>query len=328
MGGVAAHRNCGRLTGERQARRQQPSVGSSLAQNLFHASFVGRCHLISIVKHKYLTGLLVAALLLYSRTLFAAETNDTTIADLTNLVAKINIKLEAGKRQEADFADNLKEFDVLLAKHKGAKPEDLAQILFVEAQLYSDVYSLDEPEKALSLFKRIKHEFPTVQIDGNTDEAISGLEAVVAQWKIWHSLAVGTKFPDFTTTNIIGKPLSAGDYKGKVVLIDFWATWCPPCQAELPDLLKTYQACHDQGFEIIGVSLDDNLQKLESFLKDKGITWPQSCDGQGWTGRLVAQYGVYRLPSTALINGQGIIIGKDLHGEELERAVANAVAKK
>jgi peroxiredoxin len=278
------------------------------------------------MKYKYLIVFFVVGLLLSSRNLLAEDTNDTTIADFTNLVARINAKLDAGKTQEIDFTNNLKEFDALLAKHKGARPEDLAQILLVKAQLYSDVF--DEPEEALKLFERVKHDFPTVPIYGNTDEAIASLEAVVAKWKTWHSLAMGTKFPDFTATNIAGQPLSLAEYKDKLVLIDFWATWCPPCQAELPNLLKTYSKYHTQGFEIIGVSLDDNQQKLLAFTKNMNMLWPQTCDGQGWTGKLVAQYGVYRLPSTALINGQGIIIGQDLDGDELKQAVAKALAKK
>jgi peroxiredoxin len=278
------------------------------------------------MKHKYWIALFVLGLMLSGHNLFAAETNDTTIADLTNLVAKINPKLDAGKTHEADYVDNFRELDALMVKHKGASPEDLAQILLVKAQLYSDV--LDEPEKSLEVYQQVKHDFPTVQIDGNTDEAIAGLEAVVAQWKIWHSLAMGTKFPDFTATNIAGQPLSLAEYKGNLVLIDFWATWCPPCRAELPNLLKTYSKYHSRGFEIIGVSLDANQQKLVAFTKDMNMPWPQTCDGQGWAGKLVAQYGVYRLPSTVLLNGQEIIIGQDLHGDELEKAVANALEKK
>ncbi|HLX95844.1 MAG TPA: TlpA disulfide reductase family protein [Verrucomicrobiae bacterium] len=278
------------------------------------------------MKYKYWIALFVAGLLWSGQNLLAAETNDTTIADLTNLVAKINAKLDAGKTHEADFADNLRELDALMVKHNGARPEDLAQILLVKAQLDSDVF--DEPEKALQLYLQIKHDFPAVQIGGNTDEAIASSEAVVAQWRIWHSLAMGTKLPDFTTTNIAGEPLSLADYKGKLVLIDFWATWCPPCRAELPNLLSVYSKYHSQGFEIIGVSLDDNQQKLLAFTKNMNMLWPQTCDGQGWAGKLVAQYGVYRLPSTVLLNGQGIIIGRDLRGEELEQALVRTLAKK
>lgn len=270
--------------------------------------------------------LFAAILLSSSQILPAAETNDTAITDFTNLVARINAKLESGKMQEADFADDLKEFDVLLAKHKDAPPEERAQILFTEAQLY--LQPLDEPEKTLELYQRIKRDFPMVQIDGGTDEAIRGIQDTLAKWKIWHSLAVGQRFPDFAANDVNGEPLSLAKNQGKVVLVDFWATWCPPCRAELPNLLSTYTKYHDRGFEIVGVSLDDNLQKLMAFTKSMNMPWPQSCDAQGWNGKLVGQYGVYQLPSSALLNSQGIIIAKDLRGDALEHAVAKALATK
>jgi peroxiredoxin len=278
-----------------------------------------------IMKNKYLIISFMLALMLCGQNLFAGNPDDTSIADLTNLVAKINVKLVAGKTSEADFADNIKEFDTLLAKHKDAKPEDLKQIFIAELQLDLEVFN--DPESALKLLKRIKHDYPTVQINGSTDQVINSVEALVAQQKTWRALAVNTKFPDFTTKDIAGKPLSLDDYKGKVVLIDFWATWCPPCRAELPNLIKTYSKYHSEGFDIIGVSLDDSLQKLQAFTKMMNMPWPQSCDGQGWSGKLVAQYGVYQLPGTVLVNGQGTIIGKDLRGEALEQAVAKALSK-
>lgn len=264
--------------------------------------------------------------MLLGQNLFAAETNSPTITDLINVVAKINAKLNAGKIHEADYADNLQALDTLRTKYKGAKPEDLVQVLTVEAQLYLDVF--DNPEKPLELFEQFKHDYPTVPIGGNTDEAIKSLKASVAKWKIRSALAIGTNFPDFSAQDVDGKPLSLADYKGKIVLIDFWATWCPPCRAELPYILKTYQKYHNQGFDIIGVSLDDNHQKLENFLKEKDITWQQSCDGKGWDGRLVAQFGLDMLPATFLLDGQRIIIAKNLRGDELEQAVAKALVKK
>ena len=138
----------------------------------------------------------------------------------------------------------------------------------------------------------------------------------------------GTKFPDFNEKDVDGKPLSIANYKGKVVLIDFWATWCGPCVAELPNVLKTYTKHHSEGFEIIGVSLDDNRQKLESFLKDKGISWPQFFDGQGWSNKLAVKYGIQAIPATYLLDGNGVIIATDLRGDALEQAVARALAKK
>jgi alkyl hydroperoxide reductase subunit AhpC len=98
--------------------------------------------------------------------------------------------------------------------------------------------------------------------------------------------------------------------------------------AELPNVLKTYTKHHSEGFEIIGVSLDDNQQKLESFLNGKGISWPQFFDGKGWNNKLAVKYGIQAIPATYLLDGNGVIIATDLRGKELEQAVAKALAKK
>ncbi|PYJ01766.1 MAG: hypothetical protein DME25_17520 [Verrucomicrobia bacterium] len=125
-----------------------------------------------------------------------------------------------------------------------------------------------------------------------------------------------------------GKPLSIASYKGKVVLLDFWATWCPPCRAELPSVIKTYEKHHPNGFEIIGISLDKEESKLTSFTKDKGMTWQQFYDGKGWGNKLAVKYGVQSIPATYLLDSEGKILAQDLRGEDLEQAVAKALAKK
>jgi peroxiredoxin len=140
------------------------------------------------------------------------------------------------------------------------------------------------------------------------------------------ALAVGTIFPDFSERDLDGKPLSLAGYRGKVVLLDFWATWCGPCVGELPNVLKTYAKYHSQGFEIIGVSLDDDRTKLLDFLKQKGMSWPQFFDGKGWKNELAVKYGIESIPATFLLDSQGKIIAADLRGEALEQAVGKALA--
>jgi thiol-disulfide isomerase/thioredoxin len=255
----------------------------------------------------------------------AAETNRPVIAGLNQLVMKINAKLVAGKRNEADFADDLREFDVLLAEHKNEKAPDLAEVLKMKAEFYLEV--LNNPEKAVDVFKQIKHDFPEVQINGNTDATISAVERMAAMQKIRRTLVEGIPFPDFDEKDTAGKPLSAANYKGKVVLIDFWATWCPPCRMELPNILAIYNKYHDQGFEVIGISLDADRQQLDKFLKDQKMPWPQYNDGKFWDTKLVLKYGVSQLPTTYLLDGKGIIIAKDLRGEGLMQAVAKALGK-
>ena len=113
------------------------------------------------------------------------------------------------------------------------------------------------------------------------------------------------------------------------VLVDFWATWCGPCRGELPNVIATYQKHHADGFEIIGVSLDSDRNTLDTFLKQTdGMTWQQYFDGQGWHNKLAVKYGVESIPFAVLVGPDGRIIGKSLRGEELEDAVAHALAQR
>jgi peroxiredoxin len=139
---------------------------------------------------------------------------------------------------------------------------------------------------------------------------------------------VGAKFPEFNEKGVDGKPLSLADYKGKVVLIDFWATWCPPCRAEIPNVVAAYKKYHSQGFDVIGVSLDQDQDKLLSYAKEHEMVWRQFFDGQGWQNKLAVQYGIESIPATYLLDTNGIIITNDLRGEALDQAVAKGLPKK
>ena len=146
--------------------------------------------------------------------------------------------------------------------------------------------------------------------------------------RIQQTLVVGNKFPDFEEKDLAGQPLSIANFKGKVVLVDFWATWCGPCVQELPNVLRAYEKHHAEGFEIIGISLDQDERKLKDFTKQMKMTWPQYFDGKGWGNKLAGKYGVQSIPATFLLDGSGNIIGRDLRGEALEEAVSKALAKK
>jgi peroxiredoxin len=92
-------------------------------------------------------------------------------------------------------------------------------------------------------------------------------------------------------------------------------------------VIATYNKYHDKGFEIIGISLDQDQAKLTNFTKSMNMTWPQIFDGQGWGNKLAVKYGIESIPATFLLDGEGKIIGRDLRGEELQAAVAKALAK-
>jgi peroxiredoxin len=248
--------------------------------------------------------------------------------DLQELVKKVQTQLKdkEGKKSEADFEGVFKEFDALLAKYKDDKSDDVAQILMMKAMLYTQV--LDNDKKGEELMQQLKKDFPDSRQAKSVDQILASMKQQEESKKIQRSLAEGTKFPDFNEKDLAGKPLSVANYKGKVVLVDFWATWCGPCVGELPNVLKAYEKHHDKGFEIIGISLDSDESKLKNFIKDKNVTWQQYFDGLGWKSKLGTKYGVNSIPATYLLDGEGKIIGKNLRGEALEEAVGKALAKK
>jgi peroxiredoxin len=277
------------------------------------------------MKIKLLIVLSAASLLLSSQCAFSAEKSDAT-AELQDLISKIQNAMKEGRKTEAALGDELKEFDALLAKHKDEKTDDVANILNMKAMLYLQVF--DNDEKGVELIKELKRDFPETKAGKHADDVLESIKRQAEGKKIQRSLVPGSKFPDFEEKDVAGKPLSVANYKGKVVLIDFWATWCPPCVRELPNVIETYEKHHAKGFEIIGVSLDQDEKKLTDFTKQKKMTWQQYFDGKGWQNKLAAKYGVNSIPATYLLDGDGNIIGNGLRGEELEAAVDKALAKK
>jgi len=113
---------------------------------------------------------------------------------------------------------------------------------------------------------------------------------------------------DLKFTAVDGREVDLSKMRGKVVLIDFWATWCGPCVAELPNVKKAYKDLNPKGFEIIGISLDSDKEKLEAFVKKEEMGWPQYFDGKGWKNDISSLHGINSIPAMWLINKEGMVV--------------------
>ncbi|HEY3373325.1 MAG TPA: TlpA disulfide reductase family protein [Prolixibacteraceae bacterium] len=129
--------------------------------------------------------------------------------------------------------------------------------------------------------------------------------------------AIGVVAPDFTMNDPEGKPITLSSLRGKIVMIDFWASWCGPCRKENPNVVKLYQQYHDKGFEILGVSLDRTKEEWVKAIQDDQLKWLHVSDLQFWQNTAARLYSVNSIPQTYLLDKEGKIIAKGLRSEEL-----------
>ena len=166
------------------------------------------------------------------------------------------------------------------------------------------------PAEKRSIAERVlKHSSASALIKAEAEKVLSGERT--------HEIG---KPLDISFTAVDGRKVDLKQMKGKVVLVDFWATWCGPCVAEVPVLKKAYEAYHSRGFEIIGISLDDNRKDLLDFTKKHDMPWPQQFDGQHWNNEISFHFGINGVPTQWLVDKKGLL--RDLNArQDLERSV-------
>ena len=136
---------------------------------------------------------------------------------------------------------------------------------------------------------------------------------------------IGKVVPGFSATDLDGKPISLEQYRGRVVLLDFWAVWCAPCIAEMPNVKKVYDTYKDEGFDIIGISLDFDEKRLRDYLKENEISWRQVFSGKIMDNPVALHYDVRSIPTQWLIDKEGRLISSQAGGEALENMVVGAL---
>lgn len=137
--------------------------------------------------------------------------------------------------------------------------------------------------------------------------------------------AMGKIAPDFIQNDTSGKPVSLRDFRGKYLLIDFWASWCIPCREENPTLIKAFKEFQDKNFAILSVSLDSDKDKWLQAIKKDNLIWTQVSDLKFWDNEVAKQYNIQSVPYNLLLNPDGVIIAKNLRGEEVEKKLSESI---
>lgn len=133
-----------------------------------------------------------------------------------------------------------------------------------------------------------------------------------------NSVAVGKPAPDFTLNTPEDTPLSLSSLKGKIVVIDFWASWCGPCRRENPHMVELYKEVNEKGVEFLGVSLDKDKENWLKAIEDDGLVWKHVSDLQYWNSEAAKMYGISGIPATVLVDQNGVIVAKNLRSAELK----------
>ncbi len=183
-------------------------------------------------------------------------------------------------------------------------------------QIYRQV---DRKEDALDFIEQVRDDFKDHEASGTISDSLDEFASMFG------GPGIGDTF-DLAFTALDGSEVDIASMTGRVVLVDFWATWCMPCIQTMPGLKSLYSEFRDRGFEIIGISLDEEREKLEEYLAREHITWPQYFDGEGWYSEMASRFGIRAIPATFLVDAGGRVVAVDASGEKLRALIADMLA--
>jgi peroxiredoxin len=153
---------------------------------------------------------------------------------------------------------------------------------------------------------------------------VTDLDGII---KRLENVQVGKAAPDFTLPDTAGVKVSLSSFKGKYVLVDFWASWCPYCRRENPNVVRVFNEYKDKNFTVLGVSLDKDKAKWMKAIADDKLAWTHVSDLKYWDSEIPALYAVRGIPANVLLNPDGIIIARNVMGEQLEQALQKEIKK-
>ena len=189
----------------------------------------------------------------------------------------------------------------------------------------------DSPAAVFYLYRYFTYQLPLDQLKATRSKIspalancpyVKDLDGIIGQLE---NVQIGKTAPEFSLPDTAGVAVSLSDFRGKYVLLDFWASWCPPCRRENPNVVKAFQDYKDKNFTIIGISLDNNKDKWLKAIADDNLTWTHVSDLKYWDSEIPALYGVRGIPANVLLDPDGVIIAKNITGEELHHTLKDVI---
>ena len=254
--------------------------------------------------------------------------------------AKLNALVKPYQERMQPLLDKYSEFSKVQDKENQSKVE--AEIDAIDAEKNEKVYGeyvRNNPNSPIALYALQQFAGWDINADkveplynslSNENKNYPSAADFKEKIEIAKKTGIGRIAMDFTQNDTLGNPVSLASFKGRYVLVDFWASWCGPCRAENPNVVKVFHKYKDRNFHIIGVSLDRPGQK-ERWMKaihDDKLEWTQLSDLKFWDNEVAKQYGINAIPQNLLIDPDGKIIAKNLRGEELDQKLGEAIEGK